>query len=278
MINHFKRRFYVFILALLIAFTGTFTAFAALIDITLIPQLNGDCVATIQPTFNLSGSGQFADITAPDRDRFSIVLFDGDGLPVGYLYNWVAVGFNGSVTNWSFGNLTIDTPPVTRPFTIRVYDVTVATPDIVSAMSGPLLDELTFDPAAIGACTTLPLAGSSGAVASTSSQPLFNDGRLNDRDAASPVVVYGHDFETGRGLVIYAPVGGLLLQVSPEQISEIADCPDENTLLASTPNIALYRLSSCEFQLNAPSLDGAKTYVLIFKELYPNTGYSSYEE
>jgi|GEM_PF-3993135 len=266
-----KTRYFVLIL---ICFTITSPTFAAIMDITLIPALNGDCATVIQPIYNFTLTGQVADTTAPDRDWFSIVLFDGDNQPVGFLHNWVTVGFSGTGNNWSFGNLTLINPPQSRPFTIRVYDISVVPPaNINDATNGALLDQIVFDPAEIGACTNLPLR-----TRQSDNQPPFNDGRLNNWDTASSIVVWGHDFETGRGLVVYSPDSVLLLQITPEQIAEIADCPAENTLIVSSNEVDFYRLSSCEFQLNAPSLDGTKTYVLIFDELYANTGYSSYEE
>jgi hypothetical protein len=109
-------------------------------------------------------------------------------------------------------------------------------------------------------------------------QPAFTDGRLNNWDMGNPVVVYGYDDETRRGLHIYSTAGILLLEVSSEQIAAVAECPSENTLIASAGAVELYRLTNCKYQLNAPSLDGTKIYTMIFNALYVNTGYTSYEE
>jgi hypothetical protein len=269
-----KTQLRLMLISFLLALWYTIPSFAASIDVTLIPSLVGDCSSTIQPYFNLSGTGTTADTTGPDRDWFGMVLFDGENQAIAYKYNWVSVGFSGSVTNWTFGAFTIVKQPASRPFTMRFYDISVVIADVNAAQNGPLLDTLIFDPASIGACTSLPLHRDpvSSVVAP------FSDGRINNWDTGNPVVLFGHDYETGRGLVVYSPKGALFLEASPEQIAAIAECPSENTLIVSAGDVALYRLASCEYQLNAPSLDGTKTYVIIFNELYENTGYISHEE
>lgn len=107
----------------------------------------------------------------------------------------------------------------------------------------------------------------------------FTDDRINNNDPGSPVAAYGHDFEDGHGLVVYTPFHQLALAVTAAQIAAVPECPAENTLIAENTemNVRLYRLSSCEFQLMAPALDGVKTYVLIFDILYSHNGYTSYE-
>ena len=108
------------------------------------------------------------------------------------------------------------------------------------------------------------------------------DGRINNNDAAAPVVVYGIDRPNGRGLIIYAidadDRGYEALLIEPEQIASIPNCPTTNTLIGSnsTLNIMVYRLTSCEFQVNAFTASG-KLYTLIFTSPYPNIGYTSFE-
>jgi hypothetical protein len=135
-----------------------------------------------------------------------------------------------------------------------------------------LLGSVEFDPADYGYCEDLPLRPQEG-----DDNPSFSDGRLNRYDMAAPVVVYAHEYETGLGLVVYSPEGALLLEVRPEALANLADCPEENTLIVASGEVALYRLTSCVYQLNAPSLDGTKTYVLIF-DSFDGLGYISYEE
>ncbi len=73
-------------------------------------------------------------------------------------------------------------------------------------------------------------------------------------------------------------LGHGVLLVEAEQIAAVPDCPEENTLIAANDalGIAVYRLTSCEFQINAPTHTG-KTYTMIFALLYPNTTYTSFE-
>jgi hypothetical protein len=145
----------------------------------------------------------------------------------------------------------------------------------------PELDSISVDPADFGMCLDLPLNPVIPDPVTDEDEiienPSFSDGRINNFDMAAPVAAYGHDFETGRGVVVYSPEGALLLEVHPEAIASVEDCPAENTLILSSGDVALYRLSSCLYQLNAPSLDGTKTYVLIFDSLY-TPAYISYEE
>ena len=99
----------------------------------------------------------------------------------------------------------------------------------------------------------------------------FSDGRINNWDPAAPLVLYGIDRSDGRGLIAYSPTkaGQVLFEVSAADIAAVPDCPAENALIAQSGAIALYRLTSCGFELHAPSLDGAKTYVVQFSGLYP---------
>lgn len=111
----------------------------------------------------------------------------------------------------------------------------------------------------------------------------FTDGRINHSDTGNPVVLYGVNYGDDEfGLEIYnADESGLLFTVSPELIAVVEECPAENTLIAENValNISFWRLAgSCQFQVNTPSSDGSKTYVIIFNELFSDSGYNSFEE
>ncbi len=101
----------------------------------------------------------------------------------------------------------------------------------------------------------------------------LSDGRINRFDLAAPVAVYPFTFEGGVGLRFYQiDAGGhgtLILEVTPEQIAAVANPPASNTLIASTPGgaVALYRLTTGEFQVNAGS------YVIVFSELDSGAAY-----
>lgn len=113
-----------------------------------------------------------------------------------------------------------------------------------------------------------------GAVESTCDFPVANFAdRLNGYDIAAPVAVYPVNYGAGTGLHIYAisdgGEGALALEVTPEMIAAVPAMPAENTLIASTADgsIALYRLATGEFQLNAGE------YVIVFSELYSSAAY-----
>lgn len=84
--------------------------------------------------------------------------------------------------------------------------------------------------------------------------PFGADGRVN-ADKAASFVIYN---ELG-GFHIYDPEGALLLNVTAEMIEETG-CPEANTVIAESDDLRVYRLSTCEFQFVAPTLDGAKAY------------------
>jgi hypothetical protein len=123
-------------------------------------------------------------------------------------------------------------------------------------------------------------------------RPTFFDGRINDFDTGSPAVLFGYDYGDGQwGLHVYDANGeGLLLEVRSEEIAAVAECPEENTLIAENEDtgVALYRLTVrpaadgistvCPFQLNAPTGEAGKVYIIIFDGLQPHSRYVSWEE
>ncbi len=261
--------------ALLICLLQAVPTFAATASVNGINSISVDCAGTvINLNVNVTVSATNADYNfgGTNYDLFELVLYDGANTAFAYKATLVTVGGSGSynIAYNIFMNL-----PSYRPFTIRYFDLSAFPVDFAEAQAGPLLDEFTFDPNdyVIAPCTDLPL------LSLPVVEPLA-DGRINYRDAGAPVIVYGHDGEKGRGLVLYSPQGVPLLQVTAEQIAAVADCPDTNTLIAKAGAIEVYRLSSCLYQVNALSLDGMKTYVLIFDQLTTQRGayYLSYEQ
>lgn len=104
----------------------------------------------------------------------------------------------------------------------------------------------------------------------------FLDGRINNFDDATPIVVYGQDFGNGRGLVIYSDDGAFIMAITPEDIASVPDCPTRNVLIRSYNGVSVSRLSNCHFQINALMTNG-KLYVLRFLVPYAGTGYTSFE-
>ena len=248
--------------------------FVAIFALMAIPAL-----AQITTYFTLFG----VDITSCTPGNFIAVSFEygvaaGDNSThiwtltnprTGTSNGPVNVGpFAGASGPNNFNNTSVNTVPAgTQPGDVLIQQV-VATSNL-----GPgTTSSLTFD------CTTgLPPVNS---LTTGTMQPAFFDGRINNYDTGNPVVVYGHDFENGRGLVIYDTDGVLLLEVTPAAIEAVAECPDVNTLIASNgAGVSVYRLAgTCDYQVVAPTADPGKVYIMIFPELFHNAGYTSHEE
>jgi hypothetical protein len=121
---------------------------------------------------------------------------------------------------------------------------------------------------------------------------IFFDGRVNSYDTGNSVVLFGKpdDNDEWRLEVYNADQTGMLFVVYPDAIAAVAECPESNTLIQSdeATGISLWRLTErivtaegvrvCPFQLNAPSTEAGKTYVIIFDTLFPNTYYESGDE
>lgn len=131
-----------------------------------------------------------------------------------------------------------------------------------------------------------PFPPPAGALSGQGLVPAFYDGRINDYDTGNPVVLYPIADGESRGLHVYnADSSGLIMMISAATIDAVADCPSQNTLIYqdSASGVSLWRLTlrpdgNCPFQLNAPTGEPGKTYIIIFDELYPNTHYESHEE
>jgi hypothetical protein len=258
-----------------IIFFSIAPVYAGTMDVTGFTTMTGNCTASVTMFHNFFIQGT-TDDTGTGRDAIALVLYDGHGDAFAYIGIGVNVGFSGTITNWGWF-YPILVQPKSRPFTMKIFDNT--TPigtglgDLAGAQHGTIVDVHVFDPAPYGVCKFLPFL----APPEASLQPNFSDGRINNWDVAAPVVVYGQDFENGRGLAVYSPQGELLL-VHPDEIAAVPECPLQNTVIANGDKIGLYRLANCHYQINAPTLDGAKTYVLIFDAFFANTGYHSHEE
>ena len=130
----------------------------------------------------------------------------------------------------------------------------------LSDASGQLLSQYTI---CIDACNTGNIVPCPESV-ELENDPCFTDGRINRCDAGSRIVIYPHDYENGRGLLIVSVTGENLLELLPEQVASVPECPETNTLIYSQNEVEVYRLAgSCQFQVNAPAAHG-KTYVVQF--------------
>ncbi len=111
----------------------------------------------------------------------------------------------------------------------------------------------------------------------------FTDGRINRFEAYAQAAIYTTDYADGTGLHIYGiddanGMGTLALEVTPAMIAAVPEQPAANTLIAASPDgrVALYRLTTGEFQVNTgPNVEGYMD-VVIFSELLPSAAYSTY--
>ena len=268
----------VFIITLLalILFIQVAPAQAATWSFSSITSLVGDCttILGIRADFSLGGT---TDDSGTGQDYVNVVVYDGNNQPFAYIGIWVAVGFSTTLNNFGW-NYPFVNSPATRFFTIRVYDnpnaVTTASGDIVGAQNGPIISQTTFDPALLGNCTHLPLAGQS-TITSLSVAPIVEippDSRINWKKGDSMGVIYAG----GNGISVYAVNGSnanVVASISADQVP--VDCPPENTLLASSADgrFAIFKLSSCEYQVNMGPDGSGKVFVTVFTGLPPTNIY-----
>lgn len=88
----------------------------------------------------------------------------------------------------------------------------------------------------------------------------IGDGRLNDGgdQLAAPVAVY--DTEQGLDVYLINPANGngdKIFTATDEEVADVGDTPEVNTVIDSANGVVLYRLTSGEFQINATNFDGS---------------------
>lgn len=159
-------------------------------------------------------------------------------------------GTSSFATSTGDGSLTL---PYQYALKVRLYSLDTNFNNVFNP-AGTILAEIAVD----GECTEQSEPPSEGSAAKVSLPFAPHDGRLQP-DAAAPAAVYC----VSSGLQVYGidseSQGHLVMSISKEALS--ANAPAENTLLDSVPGIALYHLTTGEFQINATQSDG-KTYVL----------------
>jgi len=135
---------------------------------------------------------------------------------------------------------------------------------------GEELGSLIFDPADYGACENLPYIGiqtgiDSDPIADTSAQntAIYNS---QDDDGNPSLDVYGIDDE-GEGYYAFT--------ITEADLAPFADNPpEENTEIMTVGNVALYVLTTGEYQLNIGPDEEGKVRVVIFNGLPPTNVYS----
>jgi hypothetical protein len=215
----------------------------------------------------------------PASFYMGIVVRDGNGVHINGL--WTELTGPSTLMSVTFiSNILSHINNITaRPITIEVYDLnnTYNGSNLPPANSMPnnmavynaviaeqLMSSIVYDPGIDNAdCANLPII----------LPTVFgDDGRIN-KDQAAPFVVY----PVAGGLQVYTPQGNLLFTTTADEISAVA-CPTiGNILIKKVGNINLFRTTGCGFLMTSPSLNGEKTYYLLFASL-TSTGYTSFEE
>lgn len=210
-------------------------------------------IAYFQPTVDNTGAGaELVDVSAVDgAGRVILSNLTPGALPLGLPYPPDGDPFWAMFAGMP--PIPWDTAPLYNPITVT--------------FTNPAGGTLTHDVELLrltGECPGLPFAARTIGI---------DDGRLNRLDAAAPVAVFPIHYGTGTGLHFYAigsdGTGTFTLEVTPEMIAAVPELPEENTLIAATPDgaIALYRLTTGEFQVNAGP------YVIVFRDLIPTAEY-----
>ncbi len=109
--------------------------------------------------------------------------------------------------------------------------------------------------------------------ASTGAGPGINDGRINFGDAA-PVTVYPLNGSFANGFEVWRIIGATgyrYITVSNAQLASIPARPATNTLLGSSGDVAVYRLTGGDYQINVGPDASGRVLVFIFDGLPPST-------
>lgn len=265
------------LLLIVLILSAVFIPTAAAQFTITITGVSGSCTATL----TISAEA-IADPFLLLSSDFGFVLYGGDSAPFAFASVPVSAGLTALDLGMTYTELG---SPVPGTISGKVFAVTPPASSVAAIEAGTLIATVTFDISDLEACTGLTaedfdtvevtIEGSDSAPV-----PVFFDGRLNDLDSGSPVVLFPFEtVESELGLEVYTAAGDLVLVVSPEAIAAIEECPEVNTLILENEDlgISLWRLSSCEFQLMAPTGEPGKWYIIIFDWLDESTFYISFE-
>lgn len=270
----------VLIFSLLLFFN--MTQAATFIDLSITNTLVGVNCDTSE--WVISFSFNAVDNNLSGGDLVGMVATDANGVAIsadwiGYLIGSSSAGKITLIGNGNgINNITAS------PITIVVYDIatasigglnTQAIYDNIVGQGAPVLGTLVYNPNIDVPTCPAPIVKVENGIIS----PVFFDGRINDYDTAAPIAIYPHNMNDETGLIIYNADGAQLLVVSPQQIADTPDNPDNPVLIIQANGIGLYRINSETgglWQINAPQYNG-KVYVMIFPELFHSGGYESYE-
>ena len=202
------------------------------------------------PTCDTSEVGFSYSITGTTNDIFNfdiivVIAVDGHWEYLDVLPNFAHVG------NTYSGSFSVMLTGITaRPVIVQFID-----PDLSFDFEGKQpVYEFAFDPASVfPACAGLPYTAHHSIA--------LEDGRINDRpeDNMQTAAIYC----TADGVTIWSvkdSVGKFAFTATRKEIDAVPKNPVKNTLIKQAKNIALYRLTTGEMQVNAPN-----NYVFIWK-------------
>jgi hypothetical protein len=262
------------ILALIIAVQPA----AAQINIT-VTGATGSCTMSVSVNINAI----LNDPTILNSTNFGIVLYDDNNNP----FAFATISTGNTLTNLNLDlNYTELAQPAPGSMSGKLFALNAPANSVPGIEAGTLIATVSFDIDDLEACTGIALEDLEDLEIAVSINggdpvPVFFDGRLNDFDSGSPIVIYFYQNDAGEtGIQVYDTEGNLVLLVTPEAIAAIEECPEENTLILESEltGVALYRLASCEFQLMAPTGEPGKWYIAIFENLFNDTPFISFEE
>jgi hypothetical protein len=146
---------------------------------------------------------------------------------------------------------------------IKIYDLTNHHTVIENANPSGLTETLSYTIPASGnyqfaflwslihgGHTTVTATTSCSGPGQAGEVPLFTDGRINT-DAAQTASIYC----ANGGITVYAvvdSVGHLAFKATKAELAAVPAKPAKNTLITSGLNVSLYRLTTGQFQINAP--------------------------
>lgn len=234
------------------------------VSVSLLSLLASACLLTNPvftitcTTFNLKADyGEMTvDNTGIDKEALYIRAYDGYG-------NQILNDDNTDNVGASWSNIDEDfiftTAPKANP--IRV--------DFFSPAGGDLPSDTVWY-TAIGNCNGLPYA-------SATNITTFADGRINNRDAAAPFAVYEDEGTYSFYWINDSGEGMLILTVTPDDIAQVSESPQENTVIASNEAYGFYLLRLTDGPLQAQAnMSNGKLYVLIIRDAIAGI-YESYE-
>jgi hypothetical protein len=183
------------------------------------------------------------------NDHTGTVYYDCLGNLLGWFNEVHFSDYSGPV-NW----YTFNFGSAPGPYLAVVHDLTAAAGSAVDVLAGPVIGSFAIDYNDTGVCANVP------------TDILFRDGRINNRDAAAPIVVYPVSVGGDTALHVYNPQGVLLLVVSTAELAAAPANPTSSVIVAQGNGVVLSSIPGTDgglWQFTASQPNG-KIYTLTF--------------